>query len=985
MRLLSKIFILFLLLFFLTGQPFKERDSSFTYKEFGQPIKVQESVWVDSVFNSLNLRQRIAQLFMIDVYSNQNKAYVNRLKKQIAELQPGGLVFMKGTPTAQLSITNTLQEISPVPLFIGIDAETGLAMRLDSLIALPKPMAVGAVQDDQLVFEMGEAVGLQCQRMGIHINFAPVLDVNNNPENPIINYRSYGEDKRNVARKGLAYVSGMQNQQVIAVGKHFPGHGDTHTDSHETLPVIRHPKEHLFDVELYPFQNLIANELIGIMTGHIAVPSLDSGNYRPASLSPIIVQQLLKNQMGFKGLVFTDALNMGGVTRDQVPGEIEVQALLAGNDVLIFPTNLELAINAIEKAVANGRIPESLIDQKCKKIIQAKLWSGLASYKSTTTQNLVKEINGTKIKKNQRLLTEALQTLVYNHNAIPIADLDKKRILCIAQGINNATPYFAQLNQYARVDTFLLSTNQTFSKQQLNELLAPYQLIIVGQFGLSEVPRRRFNISANELAVLNYLIETKPVILNWFGNPYGLKYLESAEKAQALLVSYSDTKIDQEIAAQALFGGIPLTGRLPVSVRDFKAGSLLSDEVQQVRLNYAGPEVFNLDEKAFSKIDSLASFAIDTGATPGCQIIYVKDGRVIYNKYFGFHTYAKKQAVKPDDIYDLASVTKIAATTLALVKLTSERKFDPSFRVTQYLPELEGTDKDKIKMSQLLAHQAGLKSWIPFYRNTLDSLGMLMPEWYSSQRSDSFNLPVARDLYLKQAFVDSVFKSIADTPLYHKNRYFYSDLGFYWLGKIIAQLTSDSLQNYVQSTFYSRLGMQHTGYFPLQRFNPERIVPTENDLFFRRQVIRGYVHDQGAAVLGGVAGHAGLFSNANDMAILGQLFLNKGTYGGESYFSPRSFELYTRPYFSRRHNRRALGFDKPALKSSDPGPTSESASPESYGHSGFTGTYLWVDPQNQSVYVFLSNRTFPNAENKLLLDLNIRTEIQQAFYDVLQH
>ncbi|PKP11073.1 MAG: hypothetical protein CVU09_04660 [Bacteroidetes bacterium HGW-Bacteroidetes-4] len=985
MRLLSKIFILFLLLFFLTGQPFKERHSSFTFKEFGPPIKVQESAWVDSVLNSLNLRQRIAQLFMIDVYSNQNKAYLNRLKKQITELQPGGLVFMKGTPTAQLNITNTLQQITQVPLFIGIDAETGLAMRLDSLIALPKPMAVGAVQDDQLVFEMGEAVGLQCQRMGIHINFAPVLDVNNNPDNPIINYRSYGEDKRNVARKGLAYVSGMQSQQVIAVGKHFPGHGDTHTDSHETLPVIRHSKERLFDIELYPFKNLIDNEIIGIMTGHIAVPSLDSGNYRPASLSPIIVQHLLKNRMGFKGLVFTDALNMRGVTRDQVPGEIEVQALLAGNDVLLFPTNLELAINAIEKAVADKRIPESLINQKCKTILQAKLWSGLASYKSPTTQNLVMEINGTKIKKNQRLLTEALQTLVYNHNTIPISGLDKKRILCIAQGTANASPYFTQLNQYARVDTLLLSSALGFNKKELNELLAPYQLIIVGQFGLSEVPGRQFGISSAELEVINHLIASKPVILNWFGNPYGLKYLESADKAAALLVSFGNTKIDQEIAAQALFGGVQLSGILPVSVRNFKAGSVLSGNVQQVRLNYAGPEVFDLDEKAFSKVDSLAQFAIDTGATPGCQIIYVKDGRVIYNKCFGYHTYTKKQAVKPGDIYDLASVTKIAATTLALVKLTSEQKFDPSFRLIQYLPELEGTDKDKIKISQLLAHQAGLKSWIPFYRNTLDSLGKIKPEWYRNQRTDSFNIPVARDLYLKQSFVDSVFKSIADTPLYHKNRYFYSDLGFYWLGKIIRNLTADSLQNYVQSNFYSKLGMQHTGYFPLQRFNPDRIVPTENDLFFRKQVIHGYVHDQGAAVLGGAAGHAGLFSNTNDMAILGQLFLNKGTYGGENYFSPRSFELFTRPYFSRRHNRRALGFDKPALKTSDPGPTSASASPESFGHSGFTGTFLWVDPQNQSVYVFLSNRTFPNAENKLLLDLNIRTEIQQAFYDVLQH
>jgi beta-glucosidase-like glycosyl hydrolase/CubicO group peptidase (beta-lactamase class C family) len=985
MRTIVKIVFLFCLLFFIGRMPDKENGSSFKIKELGIPIKINENAWVDSIFNTLTLQQRIAQLFMIDVYSNQNTYYEQGLIKSIEALQPGGVVFMEGYPTRQLALSNQLQSISKVPLLVGIDGENGLAMRLDSLIAFPKTMAVGAVQKDQLVFDMGVAIGQQCNEMGIHVNFAPVLDISSNPNNPIINYRSFGQDKRNVARKALAYVTGLQSRQVIAVGKHFPGHGNTQTDSHSTLPVLLHESSRLYDIELYPFKNLIDNEIIGIMSGHIAVPSLDSALYRPASLSPNIVQKLLKNEMGFQGLVFTDALNMRGVTRDNLPGEIEVKALLAGNDVLLFPSDLRLAISAIEQAIKRGLLSEELINDKCRRVLKAKHWAGLSEHKQYTTRNLVRRLNNDSLKKTAIELAEACQTLVENQSGIPIHKLDTKNILAIAFGTKNASSFFQQLNQYAHVDTLTIPDVSKMNEAYLNTQLAACNLVIVGQMGLNESPKSRFGLSLAEIYLLEKLADAKPVILSWFGNPYGLKYLSNLEKFQSVLVSYNSDTLSQQLAAQAIFGGVAVNGILPVSINSlFEVGNNPVQEKQE-RLNFTWAQKIGLNDTAFRTIDSLAQFAIDTGSTPGCQIIYVKNGSVIYNKCFGYFTGQQKQKVESTSIYDLASLTKIAATTLAYMKFYDEHKFEPSTKLSAYWPGLKGTDKKNIRIDQILAHHAGLKSWIPFYKNSLDSLGKLDPRYYKMIPNDTFSIQVANNLYLNKNYIDTLFQCIADTPLYHKNRYRYSDLGFYWLGKLVPDICGDSLDAFVSKNYYQKLGMTRTGFNPLKHFAVNQIVPSADDKIYRKQVIQGFVHDQGAAMLGGVSGHAGLFSTAGDMAILGQMLLNKGVYGGESYFSENTFDVFNKQYFKRRHNRRALGFDKPALKSNEPGPTCLSASQASFGHSGFTGTFLWVDPENQSVYVFLSNRTYPEDENKLLLELNIRTEIQQAFYDVFQH
>jgi beta-N-acetylhexosaminidase len=925
-------------------------------------------------------------LFMMPVYSNQNLKYEENIFRLVEQHNIGGIILMQGSPSGHVQFTNTLQKHSKVPLMVAIDGEWGVAMRVDSINPYPKAMALGAIQNDQLIYDLGQQIAFQCKRMGIHINFGPVLDINTQYNNPIINMRSFGNVGKNVARKGLAYAMGMQNNGVMAVGKHFPGHGSTFTDSHKTLPVVYASKEQLLYKEIFPFENLIQNELGGVMVAHIAYPSLDARVNRPASLSVIVIDSILKKRIGFKGLVFTDALNMKGVTKYFKPGQIEVEALIAGNDILLYPENVDAGVNAIVNAIKEGIILEKEINDKCKKVLKAKQWFGLDNYKAAKIKHLLDEINTVDSKKLNQQLIEASITLVQNRNGLlPLKQLENKRILCLSMGGKNKDTFFKYLQRYARVDTLSCSKWTTeIEAHEILDTLTYYTHVIVGHMGISEWPFRQFNMSKVNIELAQKIAEKKSTVLCMFGNPYALRYYNSAENFSSILIAYNDQSSNQKVIAEAVFGGIDVSGTLPISVNEkLKSGNGLF--YNTTRLKYSDPYEFTLSDTAFYKIDSIAQSAIDIKATPGCQIIYVKDGKVVYDKTFGFHTYQKNKGVKWYDIYDIASVTKVASTTLSLMKMYEDNLFDPAAKLSKYFTELIKTDKKSVRINQVMAHHSGFRSWIPFYRNTLTDEGELRADLYSKDSMTPYSIKVARDLYLRNDYVDSVYQAIIDTPLYHKKKYRYSDQGFYWLAKLINKQTGQPINEYVNKIYYSPLGMNNTFYNAWKYKNEENIIPTENDKNFRKQIVRGYVHDQGAALLGGVSGHAGLFSNANDLAKLGQLLLNQGYYGEIQYFSSKTLAVFNKSYFKRKGNRRALGFDKPALKLGDPGPTCRSASQASFGHSGFTGAYFWVDPENQSVFVFLSNRTFPSQENNKLVELNIRTHIHQEFYNVFEH
>ncbi len=934
----------------------------------------------DSVLNTLTLDEKIAQMFMVAAYSNKTEKDENYINALVRDKKIGGLIFMQGGPERQAHLINRYQASADIPLLIAMDAEWGPSMRLDSTVLYPRQMMLGAVQNNQLLYEIGEEYARQLKALGVHINFAPLVDINVNPKNPVINCRAYGERKEDIIQKAYYFSKGMQDNQVLAVIKHFPGHGDTDKDSHKTLPTISHNRERLDSIELYPFRKLINAGIGGVMVAHLFVPSLDSANNRPSTLSKAIVNDILKEEYGFNGLIFTDALNMKGVADYYKPGQLEVEAIRAGNDVLLFPQDVPKAIAAIKDAINAGKIDMEEIDERVKKIIAAKHWAGLFDKEKIhiETTGLIDSLNNpTAHLLNRKIIAEAV-TLVENKNQIlPIKALDTVKIASLDLGNESTTTFQKRLQDYTNIPAY----NYTKAdKETLKTKLSYYNLIIVSISKTSRSSKQNFGLSTEEINFINDLSRRQQVILVHFGNPYALSKLTNINQLSAFIVAYNDRTLTQDITAQMIFGGYPFKGKLPVSIsQDYPAGQGINTG-NKIRLSYTDiPEEVNINPFLFYKVDSLMNEAMEEKGTPGAEILVARHGTVFFRKSYGYHTYNKKQKVQNSDIYDIASVTKIVATTASLMKLYDEEKWDLNDSLGKHLPFLQGSNKENLKIRDVLTHQARLKPWIPFYKTTINEN---YNKYYSKKAETDKNIQVAEKMFTYKSMRDSIWQQIADSELRQKGEYRYSDLGFYLMREIVELITSQPIEDYTQENFYRSLGANTTGYNPLQRFESHQIVPTENDPIFRKQLLRGYVHDQGAAMLGGVSGHAGIFSNANDLAKIMQMFLNQGSYGGQQYIKPETMQLFSSPLNNPQKNRRGIGFDKP-VKEDDKGPACNSASSESFGHSGFTGILAWVDPETDLMYIFLSNRVHPDMDNKKLLKLDTRTKVQQIFYDAI--
>lgn len=941
--------------------------------------------WVDSVFATLSLDQRIAQLIMVEVHSDRSEAYENEITRMIMQHNIGGVAFFKGTPTSQVRFTNRLQSQVQTPLFVAMDAEWGPAMRLDSTIAFPRQMALGAVQDDQLIYDMGVEIGRQLKRLGVHINFAPVVDVNNNADNPVINFRAFGECPEQVANKGIAYMLGMQDAGVIACAKHFPGHGDTSDDSHHTLPFLNQSREGLEETHIYPFRRLIDEGLQSIMIAHLEIPALEPRAGRPSSLSKNIVTDLLKRDLGFDGLVFTDGLQMRGVSDHFKPGELELQALLAGNDILLFPKSITAAKRTIKQAIDDGIISEELINLKCRKVLYYKQKAGLDDFKYIPGDELINDLNSPAAMLINKALAEAAVTLVRNEqNMVPVRGLQYQRIAALSIGDYSGNSFHRMLANYAPVSFYGIDKHHSpEGARRMLQKLESYDMIILSVHNNSFFPSRNYGINGRTVALVNKISKRHKVVLNLFANPYSLAFFEdNILHSDAVIIAYQDDLEFREAAAQAIFGGLKITGSLPVSSGNhFPEGhSIITAEPERIRFGF--PEEAGIRAEYLDRIDSLATNGIRMQAYPGCQIAIIKDGIMIYNKAFGHHTYDSTRAVTNSDIYDLASITKIAATTASVMHLADQGIIDLDQPIGRYLTFLENSDKADIRLRHLLAHQARLFPWIPFFSSTMNN-GRYLEGIYQNRQSGSYPVKVADNLFLNVAYRDTIFTQLINSDLLKKSEYRYSDLGFILLAELIETLTGQSIDAYVDHFLYQPLGLTTMGYLPLKRFDSDRITPSENDEIWRKQIVRGHVHDQTAAMLGGVSGHAGLFSNALDLAILMQMFLNNGSYGGEQLFSNETVKEFTRVQFFFNNNRRGLGFDKPQIKRDEPGPASQSASPLSFGHSGFTGTLAWADPVENLIFVFLSNRTYPDMNNRIIIEKNIRTSIQQAVYDAI--
>ena len=940
---------------------------------------IAQKKWVDSVYTKLTLQERIGQLFMVRAMTSANTRDVTLTKNLIKNNHIGGIIYSKGGPVKLAKLNNTYQGMSKVPMLIGMDAEWGLSMRLDSTYAFPWNMTLGAIKDKALVEQVGKHIGEHCKRIGIHFNFGPDVDINTNPNNPIIGNRSFGEDRDEVTAHAVAFMKGLQSAGVMATGKHFPGHGDTEIDSHKGLPTITFTEKRIDSIELYPYKKMIKNGLESIMVAHLNVPSLEPRPDFPSSLSKVIITDLLKDKMGFEGLIFTDALEMKGVANFSSPGDIDLAAFLAGNDILLISEDVPKAMAKITEAYNDKIITEDRLAYSVKKILMSKYKVGLNHYKPIDLTNLVEDLNRLEDDVLNEELFENAITVVKNENDIlPIRELDKKTIAYIKFGDDSGTPFLNELKKYTKVHE-VGSDAYGYVKSKLDS----YNTVIIGLHRSNTNPWKSYNFTTEEIQLLESIAETHTVILDVFVKPYALLDLPSIKNIQGIIVSYQNSEVAQEKSAQIIFGALAAQGQLPVSVGN---GLMVGDGISTSaisRLGYTVPERVGIDSEKLHKIDAIAQRAVDKHMTPGLQLLVARRGKVIYNQNFGHHTYEKNsEPVKFNDIYDIASLTKIVAALPLLMEIVEQDdEITINTTLSELLPEYIDSNKADISLKQMLSHYARLKPWIPFYVATLDSAKMPSSEYYSNAPSELFNIKVANNIYLKRDYPDTIQKIIKETDLLPKLSYRYSDLPYYILKKFIETYYDKTLDVLVQTHFYESLGMNLSTYNPYLKFPMKDIVPTENDTYYRHQVVQGYVHDMGAAMQNGVGGHAGVFSNANDIAKIMQMYLQKGFYGDKRYLKPETIDMFNTCYYSDKGNRRGLGFDKPQLGKN--GPTCGCLSMKSFGHSGFTGTYAWADPDEELVYVFLANRTYPSAEINMLLRENIRTDIQELIYEAI--
>jgi beta-N-acetylhexosaminidase len=995
-------------------------------------LRYLHSPWVDSLMHTMTPRQRVAQLFMVAAYSNRKRIDEDSISTLIKDYGIGGLIFFQGGPVRQTRILNRFQGQSRVPLLVAMDAEWGVGMRLDSVLRFPYQMSLGAVPaaDSALIYDMGREVARQIKRLGMQVNFAPVVDVNNNPANPVIGFRSWGENPAAVARLSRLYMRGMQDAGVLAVAKHFPGHGDVDADSHLDLPLVRVDRGRLDSLEFPPFKVMIKSGIGGMMIAHLDVPALDTAR-GPSTLSKPIVTGVLRQQLGFKGVVFTDAMNMKGLIKKVPTGEAEVRALLAGNDILEFSKNVPLALQTVLAAVDSGRISQVRIDESCRRVLALKQWSGLRKYRAIPERNLFADLNPPHARYLSHRLAERSITLLRNQGRIlPLQRLDSLRIATLVLGGSPAdtTDFQRAVSDYAPVAHFNLPAAPTMDELiDIRAKLFGYDVVLVALQNLGRLPATNFGISPEANLLLREL--TKPgqkVILSVFGSAYAVAKVRDYDRASAIVMAYQESTQAQQLAAQLIFGGIGATGKLPVTVANsLPAGYGLTTK-PGLRLAYANPEDAGMSSRLEARVDSIMQQALAAGATPGGQVLIARRGVVVLQKSYGYQATAdsgplpvigaqaqgaavplaagnfgsepgkgpsapqpKEAPIQPGlprlvqntDRYDLASLTKVLAATPALLKLQEQGKFSPDSTLGQFFPSLQKTNKVGLKMRDVLTHQAGLVAWIPFWKALTKPDGTLRRRWFRPDSSAQYPLPVARGLWGSKKLPAYLYEQIGASPLNAKPGYVYSDLSFYLYPLLVQRRTGQSFEQFLEKQVYKPLG-SNLHFQPLHHNLASHIIPTEYDSLFRRQLLRGYVDDEGAALLGGISGHAGLFGSANDVAQLAQAYAWSGRYGGQQIFSKEILADWTSQQFVGTDNRRALAFDRP---SSPPvGNTAAGASASSFGHSGFTGTYFWVDPAKELVVVVLTNRLNPSRRNNKLSQLNVRTQIQQVAIEAIR-
>jgi beta-N-acetylhexosaminidase len=973
--------ILLVSCYWLSGLTARSADPPF-FKYMNHP-------WVDSVLKTLDTDQQIGQCIWVAGWSGKDIAHEVELDKIIRKYGIGGIIFFKGNAEKQAGLTNYFQGISRVPLLISMDAEWGVGMRLDEVGKFPFQMTMGAIRNDSLIFSFGNAVAEQFRRLGMHLNLAPVADINSDPGNPVINYRSFGDNRERVAEKCIMFMKGMQSRGIAATAKHFPGHGDTRVDSHTGLPSIGKTIDELDKMELYPFKRLIDEGVSCVMTAHLNLPSLDTATGLPATLSPLIIKELLIKRMGFKGLVITDAMNMKGVTGYLKEGQAEAKALEAGNDVVEFVTDVEAAVKEIKNSIVSKKLTNEDISAKCRKVLALKYWCGLNESHAVSLNNLDRDLSpGTSKALIRDLYANALTVINNSNEVIPLKNIQNIRIATIAINRKDLSLFQKRIGQYHSADNFTIDPHDSKACAEILKKLQGYDIVLAGIYGLDQRPGAGFGVYPELVDFIGKLPAVNKTIVSWFGNPYALDQIPEIEGADGLILAYQENEFTEDISAQLIFGGPGARGTLPVKINQRWPSQYGIETAGNLRMQYGFPETAAVSSgRLAAGIDSIAGAGINAGAYPGCEVMVAVKGVVVFHKCYGYQTYDNRVSVEENDLFDLASVTKIAATLPGLMLLDGEGRFSPDRTLGSYLPLFRKSNKSELVLRDMLSHQAGLTAWIPFWKETVRKNGKFRRNIFDCSQSDKFPLKVAQGMYINKNYRKEIFEEIKKSPVNDKKQV-YSDLTFIIAPEIIEKLSGEHWNEYVSSRIYKKIGAENICFNPCDKYPLSRIVPTEYDSLFRKQLLHGTVHDEGAAMLGGLSGHAGLFATANDLMKLMELYRRMGEYGGEQIIRKDIMKEYTRVQFPESNNRRGLGFDKPLpgnqAKAQKDAYPARGASPGSFGHSGFTGPFVWVDPEYQLSYVFLCNRVYPTRNNNKLTEMNIRSDILQVIYDSLK-
>lgn len=929
--------------------------------------------WVEKTYQAMSLEQRLGQLIFVFTDSKGDPDERARVENLIRNHAIGGLLFSVGDPLTQLQLTNHYQELSATKILVTMDAEWGLSMRLKNTFSYPYNMTLGAIQDKQLIYRVGERLGAHAKRIGVHMNYAPVADINSDPRNPIIGNRSFGSLSEQVSKLSVALAKGMQSQGVLGSAKHFPGHGDTATDSHHNLPIITADRQRLANEELVPFKALIDSDIASVMVAHIALESVTGDQSTPASLSYKVTTELLQEQLGYQGLVITDALNMKGVSQTISSNEVALEAFMAGADILLYPDDVAASLEILKRAYADKTLSESRLAHSVKKILKAKYLVGLHHFEPLNEEGLAADLQSKEDNLLSEELYEAAITTVLNTDQLLPLSLDQNYLfVSLGEQSSRYGLFLEMLQRYARVDRVDADNLPSLD-------LSAYAAVIFGHFGNTDTPWKNSKISAGDWQRIYQLSDRGiPTVLAHFGTPYTLFDLEMPKAPEGLLVGYQNREEAHRALAQVIFGALPSKGVLPVSI-EVGGNPLSAVQTSDLPiLSYSMvPEREGMSSERLMKVDAFIDEILSRKMSPGGQLMVTRNSKVIYERNFGHYTYDEKQPVQWNSIYDVASVTKIAATLPLVMKATETGELSLSDRFKDWFDRLHDKPIGEVNLIAALSHNARLPAWIPFYKETLDAQQQPDKRFYAKRYSSEYPIQVADSLFLIKDYDQKIFDTIFNVALESKI-YRYSDLPYYLIAKKLDQ-PQRPFERQVDSFLYTPMGATYTGYHPLKRFKKAEVVPSEIDRYFRQDTIQGYVHDMGAAMLGGVSGHAGLFSNANDLTKIMQMYLQGGVYGPTRYLSAETIRRFNTCYYCNSDNRRGVGFDKPQLEGR--GSTCGCVSRDSFGHFGFTGIYAWADPETQIAYVFVSNRTYPSMDNNLLGTTDMRTAIQQAIYD----